>query len=201
MIVTQTTRAVEDFSHASLAFTSGPFRRPSWRAVILLAVGISDTWRFFILATAKILHVLYGIHHQYAGFDVSGQAQLTLSHLRYGQHLTKGKVDALSAPHPDSTGLVEDWLSHHDLLHDPESQLTRSFSRGWISLCVPVGRLEQILGTKYHVYKHSATETTIIRTIGYSLPSILHEHITVVTPSTYFGHPKPHHKTSFVQRI
>ena len=144
MIVTQTTRAVEDFSHASLAFTSGPFQRPSWRAVILLAVGISDTWRFFILATAKILHVLYGIHHQYAGFDVSGQAQLTLSHLRYGQHLTKGQVNALSAPHPDSTGLVEDWLSHHDLLHDPESQLTRSFSRGWVSLSVSVGRLEQI---------------------------------------------------------
>ena len=154
----------------------------------MLAVGISDAWRFFILATTKILHVLYGTHRQYAGFDVSGQAQLTLSHLRYGQHLTKGQVDALSAPHPHSTGLVENWLSHHDLLHDPESQLTRSFSRGWISLFVSVDRLEQMLGTKYHVYKHSATKTTIIRTIGYSLPSILHDHVTVVTPSTYFGH-------------
>ena len=167
----------------------------------MLAGCISDAWRSFILAAAKILHVFYGIHHQYPAFDVSGQAQLTLSHLRYGQHLTKGQVDALSVPHPHSTGLVENWLSHHDLLHDPESQLTRSFSRGWISLCVPVGRLEQMLGTKYHVYKHFATETTIIRTIGYSLPSILHDHVTVVTPSTYFGHPKPHHKTSFVQRI
>ena len=137
---------------------------------------------------SEILHVFYGIHHQYPAFDVSGQAQLTLSHPRYGQHLIKGQVDALSAPHPDSTGLVEDWLSHHDLLHDPESQLTRSSSGDWISLCVPVGQLEQMLGTKYHVYKHSATETTIIRTIGYSLPSILHDHVTVVTPSTYFGH-------------
>jgi len=33
------------------------------------------------------------------------------------------------------------------------------------------------------------------------LPSVLHDHVTVVTPSTCFGHPKPHHKTSFVQRI
>ena len=139
----------------------------------MLAVGISDAWRSFILATAKILHVFYGIYHQYAGFDVSGQAQLTLSHLRCGQRLTKGQVNALSAPHPHSTCLVEDWLS---LLHDPESQLTRSFSRGWISLSVPVGRLEQMLGTKYHVYRHSATGTTIIRMIGYSLPSILREY-------------------------
>jgi tripeptidyl-peptidase-1 len=58
-----------------------------------------------------------------------------------------------------------------------------------------------MLGAKYHVYKHSATETTLIRTTSYSLPSILHDHITVVTPSTYFGHPKPQHKTSFIQSI
>lgn len=132
---------------------------------------------------------------------ICGRDQLIFGRLRYGQHLTKGEVDALSAPHPDSTGLVEDWLSHYDLLHDPECELTRSSSGDWISLSVPVGRLEQMLGTKYHVYKHSATETTLIRTTSYSLPRILHDHIAVVTPSTHFGHPKPQHKTSFIQRI
>ena len=135
------------------------------------------------------------------GSDVYGQDQLIFGHPRYGQHLTKGEVDALSAPHPDSTGLVEDWLSHYDLLHDPECQLARSSSGDWISLSVPVGRLEQMLGTKYHVYKHSATKTTLIRTTSYSLPSILHDHITVITPSTYFGHPKPQYETSFIQSI
>jgi tripeptidyl-peptidase I len=121
--------------------------------------------------------------------------------LRYGQHLTKGQVDALSAPHPDSTGLLEDWLSHYDLLHSPECQMSRSSSGDWVSLSIPVGQLEQMLGTKYHIYKHSATETTLIRTTSYSLPSILHDHVTVVTPSTYFSLPKPHAKTSFVQHI
>ena len=88
---------------------------------------------------------------------------------------------------------------HHDVLHNPECQLTRSSSGDWISLSLPVGQLEQMLGTKYHVYKHSTTETTVIRTISYSLPAILHDHITVVTPSTYFGHLKPQDKTSFIQ--
>ena len=126
---------------------------------------------------------------------------MTFDHLRYGQHLTKEEVDAFSAPHPDSTGLVEEWLSHHDLLDDHESQITRSSSGDWISLSIPVCRLEKMLGTKYHAYKHSVTETTIIRTTSYSLPSILHDHVTLVTPSTYFGYPKPLDKTSFVQRI
>ena len=96
---------------------------------------------------------------------------------------------------------MEDWLSHYDLLDNPECQLTRSSSGDWISLSIPVGQLEQMLGTKYHAYKHSATETTLIRTTSYSLPSILHDHVTVVTPSTYFGRPQPLYKTSFVQNI
>lgn len=133
--------------------------------------------------------------------DVCGRNQLIFIRIRYGQHLTKGQVDVLSAPHPDSTGLVEDWLLHYDLLHSPECQLTRSSSGDWISLSIPVGQLERMLGTKYHIYKHTTTETTIIRTTSYSLPSILHDHVTVVTPSTYFGHPKPLHKTSFIQSI
>jgi tripeptidyl-peptidase-1 len=94
---------------------------------------------------------------------------------------------------------VESWLSHHDLLHDPDCQLTRSSSGDWISLYVPVGQLEQMLGAKYHVYKHSTTETTVIRTTSYSLPSIIYDHVTVVTPSTYFGRPMPFHQHSFVQ--
>ncbi|KAF9645510.1 subtilisin-like protein [Thelephora ganbajun] len=123
------------------------------------------------------------------------------NHHRYGQHLTKGEVEILSTPHPDSTSLVEDWLSHYGLLNSPECQLTRSSSGDWISLSIPAGQLEQMLGTKYHVYKHTATETTLIRTTSYNLPSILHEHVTVVTPSTYFGRPKPQDKTSFIQSV
>lgn len=113
--------------------------------------------------------------------------------------MSKEEVDALSSPHPDSTNLVEEWLSHHDLLRNPECQLTRSSSGDWISLSIPVGQLEQMLGTKYHVYKHLDTETTLIRTTTYSLPRVLHDHVTVITPSTYFSSPKPHYRHSFIQ--
>ena len=58
-----------------------------------------------------------------------------------------------------------------------------------------------MLGTKYHVYKHIDTETTLIRTTSYSLPSALHDHVTVITPSTYFNIPKPQYRHSFIQKI
>jgi len=59
----RTARAVKGFSqrHGSLVFTSGRFRRSSGRMAILLPVGISDVWRFFILTAAKILHICCSI--------------------------------------------------------------------------------------------------------------------------------------------
>ena len=111
----------------------------------------------------------------------------------YGQHLTKAQVDALSAPHPDSTGLVEDWLSHHGILHNPECQMTRSSSGDWTLVSISVGQ-GRMLEVKYNVYKHSATGATLIRATSCSLPRILHDHVVVVTPATYFGQLKLQHK-------
>ena len=57
-----------------------------------------------------------------------------------------------------------------------------------------------MLGTKYHVYKHLDTETTLIQTTSYSLPSVLRDHVTVITPSTYFNLAKPRYRHSFAQK-
>ena len=77
--------------------------------------------------------------------------------------------------------------------------MTRSSSGDWILVSISVGQLERMLETKYNVYKHSAAGTTLIRTTSYSLPRILHDHVTVVTPATYFGQPKPQRRTKFAQ--
>ena len=44
-----------------------------------------------------------------------------------------------------------------------------------------------MLDAKYRVYQHVNTGETIVRTTSYSLPSILHEHVSVIVPTTYFG--------------
>jgi tripeptidyl-peptidase I len=111
---------------------------------------------------------------------------------RYGDHLSKAEVDALAAPHKDSTDFVEAWLSYHDV------EPIYNDAGDWIFATVTVDKVEQMLGTKYNLYKHTVTSETIVRTMSYSLPTELHDHVNVVTPATYFGTTKAMRSTNFV---
>ncbi|KAI8969372.1 subtilisin-like protein [Trametes punicea] len=119
------------------------------------------------------------------------------SHEKYGQHLSKEDVAALVTPHPDSVDLVDSWLSEHGL--DP-SACQRSHAGDWVTVRVSVAQAERMLGTKYNIYRHGKSEDYVVRTMNYSLPSVLHDHIAVVAPTTYFGTMKSMKATSFVQK-
>jgi tripeptidyl-peptidase I len=41
-----------------------------------------------------------------------------------------------------------------------------------------------LLDTKYNVYTHEETGEQVVRTMGYSLPSVLEGHIETVAPTT-----------------
>lgn len=56
-----------------------------------------------------------------------------------------------------------------------------------------------MLGATYNVYRHPATDTYTVRTMGYSLPSALHPHVSVITPTTYFGGIHAMKSTSFIK--
>ena len=104
---------------------------------------------------------------------------------RYGKHLSKEEVDELIAPSSTTVESLEAWLGYHSI--DPISSLTRTDAGDWITLAIPIGKVEKMLDAKYRVYQHVDTGETIVRTISYSLPSILHEHVSAITPTTYFG--------------
>ncbi|KAI0048738.1 subtilisin-like protein [Auriscalpium vulgare] len=115
-------------------------------------------------------------------------------HAKYGAHLSKAEVAELVAPHPDTHALVNDWLSHHGV---PSSSVSTSHNGGWLTVSsVPVSQADALLGASYQVYRHAETNDTLLRTVGYSLPAILHDHINTVAPSTYFGGPRAWRKTS-----
>jgi hypothetical protein len=40
------------------------------------------------------------------------------------------------------------------------------------------------------LFRHTEMNETVIRTIGYSLPAALHDHVQTVAPTTYFGSPR-----------
>ena len=93
---------------------------------------------------------------------------------------------------------VDAWLLYHGI--DPSHMSTRRTQSGdWITIRVTVEQAERMLGTKYGIYEHDSTRESVVRTLSYSLPKELHNHIDVVAPTTYFSTIKSMKKTSFLQ--
>ncbi|KAH9027944.1 subtilisin-like protein [Lactarius pseudohatsudake] len=108
-------------------------------------------------------------------------------HSRYGAHLSKEQVAEVVAPHPDTLELVSSWLGHYDI---PSSSVSMTLGGNWLRVVgVSVSQANRILGASYQLYQHVETNDTVLRTISYSLPEVLHGHIQTVVPTTYFGSP------------
>lgn len=147
---------------------------------------------------SELITTLYEVstpsHERY----VSIYTDFLLAHyqLRYGKHLSKEDVDALVAPHADSVEAVESWLRHHDV--EPSAALFRSSGGNWLTVSVTVAQAERMLDTSYGVYVHTETADTVVRTLGYSLPAELHDHIDLVAPTTYFSTLQSMRTASFI---
>ncbi|KAJ3995479.1 peptidase S8/S53 domain-containing protein [Lentinula boryana] len=116
-------------------------------------------------------------------------------HERYGKHLSKAQVDELMRPADETLQEVKEWLNWHGI----EDEATSSSSDRWITVNIPVSLAETLLNTKYHVYAHTGSEEKIIRTLEYSLPRHLHDHINLVSPTTYFGTTRSMKVTSHLE--
>jgi tripeptidyl-peptidase-1 len=115
-------------------------------------------------------------------------------HYRYGAHLSKEQVAELVAPHPDALELVGSWFEHHEV---PSSAVSITHGGGWLTIKkVPLTKANALLGASYQNYRHTETNESVIRTVGYSLPVALHEHVQTVAPTTYFGLPRPQRQPS-----
>src|ERR1700691_2608441 len=109
---------------------------------------------------------------------------------RYGVHLSKEQIAELVAPHEDSLELVHSSLEHHRV---PSSSISTSHGGGWLSVTgVPVSEANQLLFASYQLYRQTGTDetNTILRTVSYALPAVLHAHVQTVAPTTYFGSPR-----------
>ena len=100
------------------------------------------------------------------------------------------------APHPDSVEAVNSWLEFHDI--DPLNSVYRSGSGDWVTFRIPLDLAEKMLSAKYNIYRHTTSGEEVIRTLSYSLPKELHDHIDVISPCTYFGTVRSMVATSFL---
>ncbi|GAB7354905.1 hypothetical protein MBLNU459_g5537t1 [Dothideomycetes sp. NU459] len=102
------------------------------------------------------------------------------THPRYGQYLSASEVKDLIAPSDDTIDLVQTWLAEHDIF-----TTTLSSTKDWISVVLPVGKVEELLDATYSEYRHT-DGSTLVRAPEWSLPVHLHEHIDVIQPTTSF---------------
>ena len=87
-------------------------------------------------------------------------------------------------PHPDTRQLINAWLKYHGIR---PSSVSTTHGGGWLTVTdVLISQANQLLGASYQLYRNSKTSDTIIRTVSYALPAVLHKHIQTVAPTTYF---------------
>ncbi|KAI9442986.1 subtilisin-like protein [Lactarius indigo] len=100
--------------------------------------------------------------------------------------LYEEQVARLVAPHPDVLELVNSWLEHHGV---PTSSVSTSHGGGWLTLTgVPISQANELLGASYQLYRSTGTnDTTILRTVSYALPAVLHRHVQTIVPTTHFA--------------
>jgi len=99
----------------------------------------------------------------------------------YGQHLSKEEVEAFVAPSSESTTAVNEWLAANDLTASPISP-----AGDWISFSIDVQKANELFDADFSTFTHQATGTQTIRTLSYSIPASLKDHIELVHPTIAF---------------
>ena len=121
-------------------------------------------------------------------------SHVPLLHCRYGAHLSREQVAELVTPHQDTLELVNSWLKYHDV---PTSAISTAQGGSWVMLTgVPVSQANELLGASYQLYRPTGTnDTAILRTVSYSLPTVMHAHVQTIVPTTSFSSMRPSWQT------
>ncbi|KAH9055378.1 subtilisin-like protein [Lactarius vividus] len=169
----------------------------AWQAV-------PDNWEILGIpspSTIINLHLALKPHHEKglvtALYEVSSPGHskhvFSITPLLYGLHLSKEQVAELVMPHSDTLELVKSWLKFHGV---PPSSISVTHGGNWLTLTgVSVSKANGLLGASYQLYQHAETKENIIRTLGYSLPAVLHGHVQTVVPTTHFASPRTSRQT------
>lgn len=110
-------------------------------------------------------------------------------HPRYGNHLSQEEMKALLRPSSESTLTITTWLREggaKDIEDDGE----------WIHFTSSVQQAENLLNTKFGLYKHENSGVESTRAMGYSVPQHCRQHIRMIHPITRFGQPRPQISTT-----
>ncbi|KAI1422464.1 tripeptidyl-peptidase 1 precursor [Xylaria sp. FL1777] len=114
------------------------------------------------------------------------------AHSRYGQHLSADEVEELVKPTKETSDLVHEWLGGNGIV--PSSY---NAAKDWITVTLPVGQIEKLLDTEYHIFEHK-DGAKVVRAPSWSLPNHLHDHIDTIQPTNSFFRARHQASDAFV---
>ncbi|KAL8808828.1 MAG: hypothetical protein Q9223_003671 [Gallowayella weberi] len=105
---------------------------------------------------------------------------------KYGEHMNRDDLKAMLRPSSDVSAAILGWLRAEEV---PTSDIEDQGD--WINFYVPTSQAEKMMDTKFHYYSNANNGVKRIRTLQYSVPRVLHQHIHMIQPTTRFGQIAP----------
>ncbi|KAF7356293.1 Family S53 protease [Mycena venus] len=102
----------------------------------------------------------------------------------YGQHLSTEEVAEFVKPTDETLAAVSSWLSENKISSKPVTP-----AGDMLEIKIPVSQANDLLSAEFSVFTHVKTGRTSIRTLQYSLPVPLTQHIEFLHPTTIFTPP------------
>ncbi|KAJ7867806.1 family S53 protease [Mycena leptocephala] len=102
----------------------------------------------------------------------------------YGQYLTADEVAEFVKPTDETLNAVNQWLAENNIASKPVTP-----AGDMLEISIPVTQANDLLSAEFSVFTHVASGATSIRTLQYSVPTILQSHIDFVHPTISFSSP------------
>ncbi|KAI4191778.1 MAG: hypothetical protein LQ348_003430, partial [Seirophora lacunosa] len=111
---------------------------------------------------------------------------------KYGEHMSRDELKAMLKPSSEASNAILGWLHAEGV-----SSSNIEDAGDWINFYVSATEAERIMDTKFYYYSNIHNGMERIRTLHYSVPRILHQHIHMIQPTTRFGQVRPERSTVF----
>ena len=114
----------------------------------------------------------------------------------FGQHWSPRQIAETFAPSRESTESVLKWLKSAGIT--PE-RISRSQSMGWLNFEATVAEAENLLKTKYNLFRHVAGKPHV-GCSEYHIPEHIAHHVDFITPTVHFDSKIPQSQDDWARK-
>ncbi|EEA18993.1 Tripeptidyl-peptidase sed2 [Talaromyces marneffei ATCC 18224] len=111
----------------------------------------------------------------------------TPGHKMYGKHMKRDEVKAFMQPSAEVSDAVVSWLKSEGV-----SDNLMEVDSDWAKFIVPLHQAEKMLNTTFYIFHDEDKTVFRVRTLQYSVPREIHQHVRLIQPTTHFGRNKAH---------